>query len=443
MADVPTTPFNYSFGASCPPYDGSTRDSCQWSAGGWQGNRVSSMLALSNNSKLHRAITLYDAGARNLAVIVNPSVPQSVAFQARSFGARASCESLNMLCTNGVPYANLSCPGFPPDQFPATNTTTIATNPGSRVPVTQSGTYFLTGLCPTCDHLGTTSLTIANAKSRTNEISPYSIWLQMVWDGSSQYIYREISGGNNTALTPETTGATLLANCSLSIYNVTLGYRNGSYSVLHEEPTNPGQADAMFVPTRFGFFSSNLVSSIEGIAFQANTTADVMTILSQNLARFTMAAAAPVVSPQKPTLSQSLLVSRILGRYPFWPILVTLLLLFLYAAFALVVCVATAFAKADVLHVSGKPVLSLDLAVLRLTNHVAVAAELFPEGNRDIMVGLSMQTDAMKMHDEEGEKDVRVQIGLHRYQGSGASLFGLYYKDAVDTDREIPYETKG
>lgn len=124
-------------------------------------------------------------------------------------------------------------------------------------------------------------------------------------------------------------------------------------------------------------------------------------------------------------MSQSELVSRIVGRYPFWPVIIILILLFLYAGFALFLCVVTAFAPTEIIQVIGKevPVAALDLAVLGLTDHVAIAAELFSEKDGEKRAECTMQTDAMEMHREDREPLLR--LGLHRHGKGGETIFGF------------------
>lgn len=415
VTEISSDPSNYGFLAACLPDE----DNCLWNPSGfWQGGLDENLLTLANQSTGWQGITV--GNSSGMGVIVKPNIPQNIAFRIASFGARASCQSLNPQCDLSE-VGNISCSGFPPT-FPPAHTTSLITQAGFTI--SECGMYFLTATCPTCDHIGPGNITASTFSSKPNTTTTYSLWLQSVCDEiSGQYLSGYI--GYNTAMSTYGGGAMMLANCSVTFYNVTLDYRNGSYSLVDEEVTNTGQSDAMSVPLRMGIISTPLVSAIEGTAFRARSADDVMSALSENLARLAAASAQVAVQADQPTMSQSELISCIVGRYPFWPVIIILILLFLYAGFALFLCVVTAFAQTEMIEVIGKevPVAALDLAVLRLTDHVAIAAELFPEKDDGKRAESSMQMDAMEMHREDREPLLR--LGLHRHGKGGETIFGF------------------
>lgn len=104
-----------------------------YGAGTW-GDGVKSltpgMLVTSNSSQSLQAITL--ANASDLAVLVDPSVSQNTAFRMTTFGARASCQSVNPFCSTAEGTYNGTCAGFPPS-FPPVNAALKAVYyPGDR-----------------------------------------------------------------------------------------------------------------------------------------------------------------------------------------------------------------------------------------------------------------------------------------------------------------------
>lgn len=415
----PMAPSNYTFNGRCLPFS-PVGGACQWSAGGWLGNRTQAMLVNANKTDEYRAITLVNDGG--IGVIVDPTVPQDVAFQASSYGARATCESLNLHCglAPGNDEGNITCPGFP-SNFPLSELGGLGDILTNDLNAASSSMYLLSSTCIGCRHLTPSNVTVGSIRSQPNTtISTYNLWFQIAWTSAGQAEHYTLPGVNNTALSTYYNNVLLLANCSLNFYNVTLGYRNGSYSLLNEALTPPGMSDGMSSPLRLGVFAANLLADIEGPVFSLPTTTDAMDAFAQSLARLAAGSAVGTLSAtRQPARNQVLLAPRILGRYPFAPIATILVLLFLYACFALGVCAATALARGDTLD-GGTSV--LDLVALRLSSNVALAAELFPPvAGR---AARSVRTDAFEMHDEADH--ALVSIGVHR-EGEGP-VFRLWRK---------------
>ena len=142
-----------------------------------------------------------------------------------------------------------------------------------------------------------------------------------------------------------------------------------------------------------------------------------------------------------PTLSLSELGNRIVGRYPFRPIILELALLYLYAASALAILLCT-FSVRDshvqVTSASGEEgdddsiqsVSAPELARMKLTSPLTlVAASFVHEHTEANNVELSMRTSELGIFDEKpGEKRLRVGLDTDEQDGMG-NAFGAWRKD--------------
>ncbi|CAL1714890.1 unnamed protein product [Somion occarium] len=210
------TPFKFSIGQdTCPPYPDPWYEAihpCLMMEGGW-GQGVSSltpgMLVASNSSENVQIITL--AEADDLAVLVKPNVQQSVAFRATTFGARASCQSVNALCVHGEELAPQNCTGFPPSFPPVSN----VTNSGG-LQEGDSKVFIQSSNCPpdvACEHISTDLITTLAAALNTTvpPVNAYSLWMQFLWEAGGDQVFGRSPEGND-AVDNYSNLATMLTN---------------------------------------------------------------------------------------------------------------------------------------------------------------------------------------------------------------------------------------
>ncbi|TFY75000.1 hypothetical protein EWM64_g9014 [Hericium alpestre] len=385
------------------------------------------MQVMSNSSSTLQTITLADEN--DLAVFVDPSAPANISFVATSFGARTTCESVNHLCTDPNDM-NVTCTGFPPT-FPPVNVsapdTAIGMGPGmSQLAVLSSG-------CDGCNHLSSSNYSTGQVSYNSTGPFPennYSLWLTLLWEGQGSVTFDGGSDDPNrdVAYTVFATRAYILANCTMQFFNVTLGYENGAYRLLNAELSNSGLSDGLAGPTRAGLYDSRLLDDVQGIAFSGNSTADVMAYLNQDLARLALGSAAYVTDLKGPTLTQSRLGQRILGRYPVAPALVYIIVLWSNAVFPLVVAAVAMASRTTYVGVPGRgrAVTALELAKVRLTRPAALVAELFwwSKDGEYHRAKASASADVAGMFEEQ-RTEGRVKIGLHE-RVDGQTVFGVW-----------------
>lgn len=378
------------------------------------------MLASSNSSNALQTITINNAS--DLAVLVVPSVPQLLSFEMGTFGARASCQSVTPSCKVDTSSGAVSCEGFP-STFVAFN---YSGDKPSGVGSGQSALYIQTSNCDGCDHIradtALDSPEITTLSSTQLPINLYSIWLEFIWviDGDD-IAFTSAKASDAITYGGDGTMAVMLTNCSLSFYNVTLAYYNGSYAVVDETLSNTGLSDGLAGPTRLGHYSSRLIANVEGHAFNDSSSSSVMAFLSQDLARLALGSAAVITNETAPTTSpQYQIGDRILGRYPVWPIIIFLALLYSYSAMALIILIqATIFSRATMIRVPSRRddeetgwVSALDLTQLRLTSPLSLAATLFASDRSEIQgAELSMRASSLDMFDERPDEE-RLIVGI-------------------------------
>ncbi|KAI0273802.1 hypothetical protein BC834DRAFT_966272 [Gloeopeniophorella convolvens] len=437
-----TTPRQLGIGQNtCPPYvpSGLIRV-CLMTQGGWAGDPRPGMLVVSNTSTSLQAITLADHA--DMAVLVVPGVPNDLQFRSTSFGARTSCELITPLCHLGGDVTEM-CTGFPRSIFPVVtyeNDTDSLTSSESKV-------FLLSSNC----HQNNQSCTQLSPDQITNEwviLSPdsdmlnsYTLWLQLVWasDGAAPFT----SPNNTDIVSVFSNKAAMLANCSLSFYNVTLDYSNGTYALVDEELLDVALSDGLAVPTRLGHYLSHLIANVEGLAFTSASPDEVTAFLTQDLGRLALGSAANITNLRKNTLSLSTVQTASLGRYPFWPVVILLALLYTHALLALIIFLITfLFSRSVRIRVpppggSGATVVAstLELVQLRLTSPVALVAALFPPAvGPAARASLAAQTDVISMFDDRpGVERLRVGIGSED-AGQGCAQFGVWQGHAGKDD---------
>lgn len=429
-----STPFKYGIDqVECKPYPedwAHVWEPCLVSPGGW-GNGVLSkapgMLVRANNSDSLRTITLADAN--DMAILVKPDVPQNAFFRATSFGAHASCQSVNPLCDK-LPVAN--CAGFPSDTFPPFDgypTSPFAPQGGGSQLFIQSSNCAWDA---SCLHVSTdvSHFDRPPGQGSNPPVNAYNFWMQFLWTSEGDQAFGVGSG--NSAVGSYLNYATMLVNCTLQFYNVTVDYRNESYSLVKKELSNVGLSDGLALPSRLGHFTSNLLSNVEGRAFTDNSSDAVMAFIEQDFARLALGSAAVITNVSRDTLFQGSTKDIIVGRYPLWPVTIFVLLMYTHASLALVLFLITtmpirreaiALTKDD--RSTGQPVSILELAQMRLRGPLPLVFSSFPPQHTDAdEVALSIETDELDMFDER-PSDQRVVAGLHTESGP-PPRFGVY-----------------
>lgn len=455
------TPFKFSIDqVLCPPYPDpwyTAINPCLMTEGGWGGgveSKIPGMLVRANNSNSLQTITL--AEADDMAILVKPNISQFLEFRATSFGARASCQSVNPLCDS---RAVTNCTGFP-FSFPPYNgsfTTDPAIRQGESKLFIQSSNCAWDVPEEKCPHISSDRITTdaAALNSIIPPINSYNLWMQFLWEAEGDQVYGTGAGNASGAVTSYSNVATMLTNCTLQFYNVTVDYNNGSYSLHDAVLSNVGLSDGLAAPTRLGHFASYLISNVEGHVFTDNSSEELMAFLQQDLARLALGSAAIITNVTSDTLMQSALGSRIVGRYPFWPVFVFLALLYIYAAVALGFFFLTVLTmQTESLVLSGRTagmgdgsrnreareeefrkVSLLELAQMRLCGPLPLVATLFPPYHPDVsQAALSIETNALDLFCENSN-DERIRAGLYS-DDANASLRFRVHRNPYYTNRE-------
>ncbi|KAA1476761.1 hypothetical protein DENSPDRAFT_843829 [Dentipellis sp. KUC8613] len=409
------------------------------------------MQVMANSSQDLQTITLssYD----DLAVVVDPNVPQTssdvsnVSYTGATFGARASCSSVNHLCTNPTPTSyNITCSDVP-SGFPPINLTAPDSDTANGLSPGVSKLGLLSANCDGCQYINASDVSHGHdsyAYGRAPPVNNYSLWMQLAWEltGSESF-----NGASTTVsdTAPEsdiaytTTGprAHILAHCSLTFYNVTIRYENGNYSRVAEELSNTGLSDGLAGPTRMALYASRLLDDVQGVAFSGAHTDRVMAYLNQDLARLALGSAAYLTDQKEPVLDQQVLGTRALGRYPFWPAVIYIVLLWINAIVPLGIAGWTMMTRTSRIRVPGDQpatVSALELAKLRLTRPAALVAELVwhrseEQSNQRVLSSVSTSVPGMFDEMEDGKG---VRVGLH--EADGQTLFGVWRRSPRSGD---------
>ncbi|KAK7689503.1 hypothetical protein QCA50_007295 [Cerrena zonata] len=273
-------------------------------------------------------------------------------------------------------------------------------------------------------------------------MNAYNFWMQFIWMAEGDQPYGVGTGSD--AVGSYSNVATMLANCTLSFYNVTVDYRNGSYSLLHEELSNVGLSDGLALPARLGHLNSNLISNIEGRVFTDNSMESVMAFLRQDFARLALGSAAVIANETTDTLLQGTLNNMIVGRYPLWPILIFVGLMYTHASLALILFLVTALPmRTRSLAVttrrgdSSNRISVLQLTQMRLHGPLPLVSTLFPSSHAEAdQATLSIKTDELDMFDEKSNEG-RLVAGLHSEGHFGQTQFGVHMVPFSDFDDSV------
>lgn len=424
-------PFPYGISQNtCKPYPDPLQEGtrkCLFEVQGqWTGSIGDGRIVASNNSATLRPITL--AASNDLAVLVKPNVQARVAFNMTTFGARAICSSLNAnLCKPST--SDVVCTKS--NDFPFVDGSLDMGIPGYG----QSQSYIFTSTCDGCvpkiQNYTEAGQVVPSKRSK----NPIDARIQFVWGMPGDM--RFYDNWPNPAINRlGTLAATVLANCSLGFYNVTLSYKDGSYSLVNEALSDTWLSDGLSGPTLVNLYGSRLLVNIEGVAMglKSNTTDEVMALLRQELGRLALGSAAEITDQTIPTLSQSQTSQKLLGRYPMAPTIAMIAILYLYAFVGLVLGLVAMTVTARSPHITeprtGATVSAIELAQLRLTQPLTLVASLFPSADDESRATRSATTTAVELFDERSGASVnRVRVGFSRV--GSQNEFGAW-KDASD-----------
>jgi hypothetical protein len=267
--------------------------------------------------------------------------------------------------------------------------------------------------------------------------------MQMFWRSAGDVPFNfgpQLPG--NDAVTYYSNEATMLTNFTLSFYNVTLDYSNGRYTLINQVLSNAGLADGLAGPTRLGHYNSHIIPNIQGHAFNDNSTDTVMAFLQQDLARLALGSAATITNLTGLTLSQSTESNRIAGRYPFWPTVILLALLFLHAVMTLAIFAwIVLFSSADHVHVvasdTDRAVSVLELGQLRLVSPLVLIAALFqplrPKASR---AELSVKTSVLDVFEEHSDEE-RLRMGLRPAPVDNCLVFEVWREECGNREQKM------
>ncbi|KAG8780371.1 hypothetical protein FRC12_023121 [Ceratobasidium sp. 428] len=409
---------------------------CMSHFGGWARNTPwlvdAGESAVSNSSSDRITITL--AEADDMAVTVPLSVNKTAKFKATTFGMRAHCNSLNSLCGRDIDIfmrvncSNLGITAIPTgDEFVLSVALVAPIHPWNDPAISplpgQSG--LPVGFMDRC---GT---------------NPVKSVLQLRW-----FVHNE---EDDTSLNDAVNGwpastLTLLASCSIEIFNVTLQYdgttgaNNWALDTAGSVPSSERFATILISPYSWQMISDRLTINIRARATVARNVQDVMAALNQELARLALG----YVSGSfvfVPATDVQILTPTIVGRYLLAPLLTFTGLLALYGLIALLVFAMSSITTTGSIHVPselrGKPkdkdVPELKLAQLRLLNPLPIVAQQFGEYRSPTPNfasdpdGRSAKTSAMDLFSETelgGMEVKRLRLGLER--GSVRPRYGVW-----------------
>jgi hypothetical protein len=194
---------------------------------------------------------------------------------------------------------------------------------------------------------------------------------------------------------------TLLANCTLGFYNVTVTYDRGQYTLIDSVLTDTWLSDGFAGPTFFGHYTMPLISNIEGIALKSGSLESTIALLRQEMARMALGSAASVAGSTVGTIDQRRTEQRLLGRYPKIPALSLIGILYLYALVAIVFYVSAVFVDTRASYVAEcdeEAISVIEVAQIRLTQPDTVVAALLtpPKDGRDSVTRIAcMSADDM------------------------------------------------
>jgi len=364
------------------------------------------------------------AEANNMAIAVPRQVNTSFSFSAPSFGVRASCAEFTSNCVlplvHGIPTTVYSCSeaGYP--GLPATQS--FQEYQDSGLLVARIGNNSMVGVD------GTKDIPSVPPNAVLPYPNPVPMALQAVWPVTFSNVTTWDTSGlsDAVALFTWSSGSDvsssdanyefgLFASCNLSFYNITVQQSGGVYELVEETLSDPAFAAVLWAPLLDQFGPQLLQGTLQASALSINDTDTLMDLLAAELARVALSSAAAWFEPTY-TTQQALVGSKFIGQYPLAPVLTmfflvtTLAIVLLILSIWIVLSSSSPVIKTSSTKANKAPTV-LELTQLRLTNPLALAAQLFakiPES--------SFQPDTTKMFEADNQ-DATVGIGLLEKEG--------------------------
>lgn len=316
----------------------------------------------------------FPANSSGVATLMkrNANVPTNAIFQMGTFGAQATCTSFNEFCLppvleavgDAMNYVVGACDGGP-SNFPAIITEDdVEADPDGMSSIIS----FPSGAA---SNSITTFTDLIGYPSNITQPEPYVLWLQLwfYYDGPISPSEDILAFGGSYGM--------ILAMCNVSYYNVTIEYRNGIYTTIDKVPTARFLSDGFSGALRVGLFDEVLLDDLKFIFSMVNATGEErMALLTQEMTMMAAASAGIIANVTAPPLRQY--IDRTLGRYPIYPVISLITLLYINSAFALAICILTATSRASRTKVSGTTgnISVLELARLHLTSPLSLIADL-------------------------------------------------------------------
>ncbi|KAF8074566.1 hypothetical protein FPV67DRAFT_1473999 [Lyophyllum atratum] len=317
----------------------------------------------SNTSKVLALTTLSEA--KDATILVPRNTDMSVEFRAKTFGARAQCRSLNPICTRGaIVVRNCSNVGIPELPFNTTNFSVLG----------QPTTSLILGRVD--DQVVGDFYGVSRAQGKV-PANPFPTYLQFEW---TSFISGEIEAPSPAIDVKYIPKITMYADCKTSFFEAIVkrplspGGDGKRYVIEDERPTDARMTAILMAPLLYQYVTAKFVSNMHSTILSETNLANVEAALSQELSRMALGVVGGVFQAA-PTISQSHIGTKVVGKYPAAPVFTFVIVLYTYALLVLVI-VVWAFvrfsSKNDHLAHEVAP------AQLWLTNSMAIVASLFP-----------------------------------------------------------------
>ncbi|GLB43242.1 hypothetical protein LshimejAT787_1301430 [Lyophyllum shimeji] len=340
---------------------------------GWAGSEqwiMSAGLEIASNSSKSLMLTTLSQ-ANDATILIPRDVDFSVEFRAKTYGARAKCRSLNPICTRSFDTVrNCSNVGVPELPFNTTDfevlnqkTTSVILGRVEDVLVGENyGVYRAWDKVPT---------------------NPFPTFLQFEW---TSFINQGIEAPSPAIDVHEVPRIKMYADCNTSFFEAVVkrpmapGEDGKRYIIEDERPIDGNMTAILMAPLFYQYVTAKFASNVHSTILAETNLANVEAALSQELSRMALGVVGGVFQTA-PTLSQSHIGTKVVGRYPFAPVFTFVTILCVYAFLVLVV-VLWSFVRfgASSDHVAY----NVAPARLWLTNPMAIVASLFPTSRSQI-----------------------------------------------------------
>ncbi|KAF7977473.1 hypothetical protein HWV62_3414 [Athelia sp. TMB] len=418
----------YQYGSVVAPYTAPFDYNVQPSGNGSYATRLEGMLTSSNRSALNSVFTL---GSSELSYItrVNGLIPVDVSFIAPTIATSAQCEGITPACFNST---QLSPNGTGFDCS------------GAGYPEIYSDLWTETQFS-VHDDQWTGNRSVKN---------PFmAFWQSTLGNPVDEYQFSDL------LVNISNKGAYIVMACNITVYDVFLHYTNGSYTLLNQTVAAGGTAAFATYPLKEFTTGMNYRADITmnetypilprflNDLQRANpTAAEFGATVSPNVARLVLSFSAGMLQPASAT---EVMADGAVTRYPLVPLVIYLVLVYLYALLALGIFVWSStgygfgqgasvgqqhrYSKLGPGQDYGEGTLSKDLtrrAQWHISQPSSLVEALFEAGSEDggSDVEGSGDVDSATLRNRKAEK--RIAIGLRTQNDDGRSekrlIFGMW-----------------